>query len=744
MVPQFTFLVLLLCSWNRLLSGQMYKFENISLPWSDRVNDIVSRLTVDEMQLQMARGGVGEYGGPAPAIPRLRIGPYQWDSECASGAVREQENATAFPEAIGMSATFSPDLLHRVAAAIGQEVRGKHNDFVKRGIYASHTGASCFSPVINIVRDPRWGRIEETYGEDPFLSGVAAEHYVMGLQGNHPRFVQATAGCKHFNVHGGPENGRGNFDAKVTDHDWRMTFLPAFRKCVHAGTFSLMCSYNRVNGVPACAHKQLLTDILRTEWKFTGYVISDQSAIENIITQHHYVNNSVDAVAAAVNAGCNIELGNNVAQNVYMSIADAVKQGKITEEMLRERVKPLFYTRMRLGEFDPPNNNPYAQLNNSVVESPEHIALAVEAASKSFVLLKNQNNTLPLKQGAYQHVAIIGPWDDNANLLFGDYHASTHASYIKTPLRALRQVYPSARSGKACNDTNLCQQYNQNVTRSVVNGADLVIVLLGTGTAVEGEGHDRNSLELPGHQKQLLEDVISFNTHAKIVLVLFNAGPVNVSFAHESVRVDAILECFYPGQATGDALVKVLTNSDGKSSPAGRLSVTWPRYTSQLQPIGNYSMEGRTYRYLKTDPLYPFGYGLSYSSFQYDVLQLGDLKSPTENLNVSVSVKNTGKLDADEVIQCYLEWGNKSLPVPQRQLVYFDRVHISAGQTIRHSFQIRWDNWAYRDNGKWLIQQGSMKLFCGGQQPGQRTQIPESNVISLPFVIPQSTQLAVL
>ncbi|CAG5114562.1 unnamed protein product [Candidula unifasciata] len=714
MVLQYMFCVLFLCSLDRVVNGQTYPFQDTSLSWEKRVDDLVSRLTLEEMQVQMARGGVGERGGPAPAIPRLGIGAYQWDSECISGAARAPENATAFPEPIGMSASFSPSLMFRVAAAIGTEVRGKHNDFVKRGVFGSHTGASCFSPVINIVRDPRWGRIWETYGEDPFLSGVLSQKYVKGLQGNDTRFVQATAGCKHFDVHGGPERLRSHFDAIVTDHDWRMTFLPAFRKCVQAGTFSLMCSYNKVNGIPACAHKQLLTDILRTEWNFTGYVISDQQAIENIIHSHHYVDNDVDAAAAAINAGCNLDLGNDIVQNVYMSIVEAVRQGKLTEEVVRERVRPLFYTRMRLGEFDPPDNNPYAQLNNSVVESPAHISLAVEAATKTFVLLKNQNNILPLKQGAYKNIAVIGPYADNNDLLFGDYRAQQDRSFTKTPLQALQELYPSVKHAQGCNDSTPCLSYSSSVTQGVVVGVDLVFVLLGT------------------------------DSQAKIVLLLFNAGPLNVSFVDESDRVDAILACFLPGQATGEALVKVLTNSDGKSSPAGRLSVTWPKYESQLQPFINYSMEGRTYRYLKTEPLYPFGYGLSYSSFQYDGMELGDLSSPTQNLNVSLSVTNTGKLDADEVIQCYLEWGNQSLPVPQRQLVYFNRVHIPAGQKIQHSFHILWDNWAFRDNGQWSIQEGSMTLFCGGQQPGQKRKIPSSNVVSLPFIIPSSTRLAVL
>lgn len=735
---------LLLLFVGQFAAGQDYPFRDVTLTWEERVNDLVSRLTLEEMQNQMARGGVGDYGGPAPPISRLGIDPYQWSSECVSGVARAEENATAFPEPIGISATFSPQLLHRVADAIGKEVRAKHNRFSSLGIYASHTGASCFSPVINIVRDGRWGRIEETYGEDPFLSGILAQHYVRGLQGNHSRFVQATAGCKHFDVHGGPEDGRDAFDAQVTDFDWRMTFLPAFRKCVKAGTFSLMCSYNRLNGIPACAHKQLLTDILRGEWNFTGYVISDQQALENIMTRHHYTNSYEDTAAACVNAGCNIELGNNIPIIIYTSIVDAVKQGKLKEEVVRERVKPLFYTRMRLGQFDPPEDNPYSKLDNSIVESSEHQALAVEAAQKSFVLLKN-NNILPLKQGDYTKVAVIGPYADNYNLLFGDYHANQDRSFTKTPLQGLREIFSNAKYGRACMDVDQtpCFNYRQNVTVDTVTGAELVFVVLGTGTPVEREGIDRPSLDLPGHQKHLLEDVIAHSGNAKIILLLFNAGPLNITFADESDRVDAILECFYPGQGTGDALVNVLTNKGGNSSPAGRLSVTWPKYASQLPPIGNYSMEGRTYRYLKTDPLYPFGYGLSYSTFRYDGILITNLKEPKENLNATVSLSNTGNVDSDEVIQCYMEWGNKSLLVPQRQLVYFTRIHLAAGESVHHNFHVLWDNWAFWENGGWSIQAGTMTLHCGGQQPGQAKSAP-SNIITIQFDIPSSARIAVL
>ncbi|KAH9492173.1 putative beta-D-xylosidase 7 [Bulinus truncatus] len=715
----------------------IFPFQNTSLPWNVRVDDLVSRLTLDEIQLQMARGGAGEYGGPAPAIPRLGIGPYNWDTECLRGDVETAENATAFPQAIGLAASFSPQLLYNVATAAGREVRGKHNDYVRRGVFGSHTGASCFSPVINIARDGRWGRLQETYGEDPYMSGKLAESFITGLQGNDSRYVQASGGCKHFDVHAGPEDipvPRETFNALVSERDWRMTFLPAFRQCVRAGTFSVMCSYNRINGIPACANSKLLTDILRNEWNFTGYVVSDEQAIENIITRHHYLNNSVDTVAACVKAGCNLELSPNLPQPVYLSIVDAVNQGKLSEDLVRERVKPLFYTRMRLGEFDPPDNNPYAKLSSKDVETPEHQALATEAAAKSFVLLKNQNNLLPLKENAYKSIAIVGPMANNYAQIFGDYTPYQDRSFTKTPLEGLRDLYPGIKYHPVCLDGTPCKSYQPKFIPKVVNGSDLVFVALGLGVALETENTDRSNLNLPGHQKDLVLEVLKNSGGARVVLLLFNAGPLNVTFADESDQVGAILECFYPAQATGDALVNVLTNKDGSYSPAGRLPITWPRYDWQLPPMVNYSMEGRTYRYLLTDPLYPFGYGLSYSNFSYDSLVVSAHKEPKRDLEVALSFTNKGPVDADEVVQCYISWQNQSLPVPQRQLAYFNRVHVKAGVQVQLVFTVTWESWTFWDNDQWVIQAGTMNLYCGGQQPFQKKSVP-SNIVSDTFQI---------
>ncbi|RUS85385.1 hypothetical protein EGW08_006870 [Elysia chlorotica] len=709
-----------------------YPFQNPDLPWDARVDDLVSRLTLEEIQLQMARGGQWAYSTPAPAIPRLGIGPYVWNSNCHRGDQQVAENATAFPQSIGLAASFSPQVLFDVGTAASIETRGKHNDFVRRGVYATHTGASCFSPVINVARDPRWGRVQETYGEDPYMSGELAANFLRGLHGDHPRFVRVTGGCLHVDAYSGPDNvpvRRFSFNANAKE-DLHMTFLPGFKRCVQAGTFSFMCSYNSINGVPACANKKILTDVLRQDWKFRGYVVSDEGAIEYLLTDHKYVTSMVDAAAAGVQAGCNLELSDNLVQPAYLSIVDAVKQGKLNESLVRERVKPLFYTRMRLGQFDPPENNPFSRLNSSVVETPEHQAKAVEVAAKSFVLLKNLNNALPLVPSKYSHVAVIGPMADEYDQIFGNLPPIQDRSFSKTPLEGLQDVFKYIHFNRVCKARSKCVSYNATLARDTIKDKELIIAIFGTGQLVEKEANDRHDTNMPGKQQELLQDIMNNKGGAKLVLILMNAGPLNVTFADESSKVDAILECFFPGQATGEAIKKVITNEGGKWSPAGRLPTTWYKYADQIPPMVNYSMQGRTYRYLTSDPLYPFGYGLSYSTFVYSSLKL---KTPAiearQNLSVSISVQNTGL-----VIQCYIKWTDQTLPVPIQQLAYFNRVHLKAKQTLVHSMTISWERWAFWQDGEWAIKAGSMVLACGGQQPNQKKKVP-SNVISTQFKI---------
>ncbi|XP_067675775.1 uncharacterized protein [Haliotis asinina] len=720
-----------------------YPFRNTSLPWDVRVEDLVGRLTLEEMQEQMARGGRGNLGGPAPAIPRLSIGPYSWNTECLRGDVGAG-NATSFPQALGLAAAFSKDLIYRIAEATSIEVRSKYNDYISKKEYGDHKGISCFSPVINIMRDPRWGRNQESYGEDPFMSGVFATMFVKGLQGNDSRYIRANAGCKHFDAYGGPDSipvQRHNFSAVVSVRDWRTTFLPAFRACVRAGTYNIMCSYNSFNGTPACADGQLLTEVLRKEWNFTGYVISDQGAIERIMTTHHYLDNGVDIAAASVNAGVNLELSENLPQPYFSLISEAVKQGKLTEDLIRERVKPLFYTRMRLGEFDPPESNPYTKLNTSTIESEAHKALAVEAAMKTFVLLKNVNNFLPLEK-KYDSIGVVGPIANDKVNIFGDYSADSDPRFTMTALDGIKHLSANVQYGAGCSNTS-CTNYNSSAVQDAVSAKDLVFVCLGTGQEIEGEARDRPNMELPAGQAELLRDSLKFSASTPIILLMFNAGPLNITMADASPQIVAILECFFPAQATGEALRRVLTMDGAGSVPAARLPYTWPKSLDGFPAMTNYSMAGRTYRYYEDDPLYPFGYGLSYTEFSYSKLQYAKVIKAGEDVKVSILLQNIGKYKGDEVVQVYISWDNASVPVPQRQLVAFERVTIAANALQVVTMTVSAESMAvWVDNTGWVIESGYIRLFAGGQQPGQQKSAP-SQVLEGGFKVEGSKYLGV-
>ncbi|KAM7083433.1 uncharacterized protein J5F26_013810 isoform 1-T1 [Ciconia maguari] len=657
-----------------------FPFQDPALPWHRRLDDLLGRLSPAELVLQVARGGAMG-NGPAPPVPRLGIGPYNWNTECLRGDAEAPGWATAFPQALGLAAAFSPELVYRVANATATEVRAKHNGFVAFGRYGDHTGLSCFSPVLNIMRHPLWGRNQ------------------------------------------------------VLERDWRTTFLPQFQACVRAGSYSFMCSYNRINGVPACANKKLLTDILRGEWGFDGYVVSDEGALELIMLGHHYTRTFLETAVASMNAGCNLELSYGMRNNVFMHIPQALATGNITLQMLRDRVRPLFYTRMRLGEFDPPAMNPYSSLDLSTVQSPEHRNLSLEAAVKSFVLLKNVRGTLPLRARDLpgKRLAVVGPFADNPRVLFGDYAPVPEPRYIYTPRRGLETLPANVSFAAGCREPR-CQQYSRAEVVGAAEAADVVVVCLGTGTDVETEAKDRRDLSLPGHQLELLQDAVQAAAGRPVVLLLFNAGPLDVSWAQAHEGVGAILACFFPAQATGLAIAKVLLGEAG-ASPAGRLPATWPAGMHQVPPMENYTMEGRTYRYYGQEaPLYPFGYGLSYTTFQYRDLVLSPPALPAcANLSVSVVLENTGQRDGEEVVQLYLRWEQSSVPVPRWQLVAFRRVAVPAGRQTKLSFQVVAEQraiWAQ----DWRLEPGTFTLFAGGQQPGQQTRAP-SEVLSARFTV---------
>ncbi|XP_022105206.1 probable beta-D-xylosidase 2 isoform X2 [Acanthaster planci] len=706
-------------------------FRNVSLSWDERLNDLIPRLYLDEIASQMTRAGYKE-NGPTLPIPRLGIGPYNWVTECLRGDV-ESGNATSYAMPIGLAASFSVDLLTAVGTATSIEVRAKYNNYTSHGIYKDFGGLSCFSPVINIVRHPLWGRIQETYGEDPFISGELAKAYVAGLHGDHPRYVRTSSGCKHIFAYDGPEDipsPRFSFNSVVNDADMQMTYLPMFHECVKAGTFNLVCSYNSINGIPACASKKYLTDIVRNQWGFKGYVSSDDGALEYLHSAHNYTKGPLDSTVAAIQAGCNLEL-TGFKTPVYTHLTQAVQLGLISIEEMTTLVRPLFYTRMRLGEFDPPDMNPYTKLNvDEVVESAEHQELAVSVAVRTFVLLKHIGNVLPV--GKIATLAVVGPMADSPYDPFGDYPPGTLREYITTTREGLKSIASIVKYAGGCSSPR-CTDYDPKEIISAVTDVDFVVVCLGTGTSIESESRDRPNMDLPGSQLQLLQDAVKYADGRPVVLLLFNAGPLNITWADESPDVHAIVECWLPAQATGLAVARFMTNGP-EGNPAARLPYTWPASMEDVPPMTNYSFYNRSYRYFTGTPLYPFGYGLSYTEFTYNRITVSNpLLKPCDDLHISVTLTNVGHYAGDEVIQVYVGWPDAAYPVPKLQLGAFLRVSTTPQNEITNYVTIPARVRAVY-NETLVLQPGKFMLYAGGQQPGQKRRV-SSNVLITGFTV---------
>lgn len=693
-------------------------YMNPDLPVDVRVNDLVSRMTLDEKIAQMLYD--------APAIPRLGIPAYNWWNECLHGVARAGV-ATVFPQAIGMAASWNVDLLFKVATVISDEARAKHHEFARRNDRTIYKGLTEWSPNVNIFRDPRWGRGQETYGEDPYLTSRMGVAFVKGLQGDHPKYLKVVATPKHYAVHSGPETMRHHFDARVSAKDLRETYLPAFHACVTEGkAYSVMGAYNRTNGEPCCASKTLLQDILRDEWGFEGYVVSDCGAIRDIHAHHKVTNTPEESAALAVKNGCDLNCG-----SVYRSLMGAVQQGLITEREIDIAVKRLFKARFLLGMFDPPELVPYAQIPYEVNDSPEHRLLALEMARESIVLLKNEGSLLPLPKDL-RTIAVIGPNAYSLDVLLGNYHG-TPSKYV-TAIEGIRQkVSQSTRViyAPGCELVGKDDSWGGRSTRGFTEAvaaaerADVVIMCMGLSPKLEGEegevaasdgGGDRVDIGLPSVQERLLQTICA--TGKPVVLVLFSGSPVAITWAHE--HVPAILQVWYPGEEGGTAIADVLF---GDYNPAGRLPVTVVKSLDQLPSFTDYSMEGRTYRYMREEPLYPFGYGLSYTSFEYSDLALnsGTVKAGSD-LTLKVKVKNTGDRLGDEVVQVYLEDLEASVRTPIRQLVGFTRVKMSPGEERTLSFTITARQMALIDNdGRRILEPGRFRISVGGSQPDARS-----------------------
>ena len=695
-----------------------YPFLDPDLSVDERVEDLVSRLTLGEKAQQMLHS--------APAIPRLGVPAYNWWNEGLHGVARAGI-ATVFPQAIGLAAMWDVPRLHAVAVAIADEARAKHHEYARKGDRGLYKGLTLWAPNINIFRDPRWGRGHETYGECPFLTAKLGVSFVRGLQGDDPVHLKLAATAKHLAVHSGPEALRHGFDARVSAKDLFETYLPAFWALVNeAKVVSVMTAYNRVNGEPASASPTLLQRILRESWGFSGYVVSDCWAIRDIHEQHQVTPGPVESAAAAVKAGCDLNCG-----CTYEHLPAALERGLLTEAELDVSVGRLFEARLRLGMFDPPARVAFASTPFEVIDSPAHRRLARRAAQQSLVLLKN-DGVLPLSP-ELGSIAVIGPNANAPQVAWGNYSGT--ASHTVTPLDGIRQrLPPGARLyyAEGCKVqglelTNCAPDGNLTEAVMLAKRADVSVLVLGLNAQIEGEqgdagnseaAGDKLTLELTGLQQQLLEAVVAVGK--PVVVVLMAGSALAVNFAAE--RASALLQAWYPGEEGGSALADVLF---GDVSPGGRLPVTFPRSLADVPAFEDYAMRGRTYRYLETEPLFPFGFGLSYTRFVYSQLELSMTEARVAEdlrLELSVTVTNAGERDGDEVVQLYVKDLESSVPVPHHELRGVERVHLLAGASLRLAFTLSAKSLSLIDDaGNRLLEPGQFRLFVGGSQPDARS-----------------------
>jgi beta-glucosidase len=685
-------------------------YKNSASPIKDRVDDLVSQMTLEEKISQMVHD--------APAIERLGVPAYNWWGECLHGVGRAGV-ATVFPQAIGLAATWDTDLIYRVATAISDEARAKHHEALRRGIHKQYLGLTFWSPNVNIFRDPRWGRGQETWGEDPFLTGEMGAAFVRGLQGDHPRYMKAAACAKHYAVHSGPEKDRHTFNAVVSKRDLYATYLPAFKKLVtEAKVEAVMGAYNRLLGEPCCASQLLLVDILRGQWGFQGHVVSDCWALNDIHTNHQVTQDAAESAALALKAGCDIECG-----VTYAYLGEAVERGLITEADIDRSLARTLTTRFKLGMFDPPSEVPYASIPMSVVGCEAHRQLAYEAAVKSVVLLKNQDNILPIRD-TVRSIFVTGPCAANVDILLGNYFGLN--ALLTTLLEGIVGCVPKA----------IRVEYHPGCQLTAPNAipmswapfmaarSDLTIACMGTSPLMEGEQGesilsaqegDRSDITLPDVQVAFIKEIAAKGT--KIVLVLTGGSPIALGELADLVQ--AVVFVWYPGQEGGKAVADVLF---GQAAPSGKLPLTFPRSLDDLPPFEDYNMAGRTYRYSTAEPLYPFGFGLSYTRFAYSGLTLAkETVKAGEALPIRFTLTNTGQVEAEEVAQIYLSDLEASVPVPIHNLVGFQRVRLAPGESKTLEFTITSEMMMlFNDDGRQRLEPGQFRLTVGGCSPGVR------------------------
>jgi beta-glucosidase len=681
-------------------------------PVEKRAQDLIARLTLEEKAILLNHDG--------PDVERLGIRSDKWN-QCLHGVCWDRPT-TMFPVPIAMAATWNPARLHEVATAISDEARAVYNLWHQQpDITAQHKGLIYRAPVINISRNPYWGRIDECYGEDPFLTGRLGVAYVQGLQGDDPKYLKLVSTLKHYAVNN-VEKDRQKLSAKVSERMLYEYWLPHFRDCVvEGGAQSVMASYNAINGVPSNINPLMLTEILKRQWGFEGFVVSDLGGVNTMVKGHLKGQMSFEeAVAQSLKAGCDFS------DDEYMKyIPAAVRQGLLPEARLNDALFRVLRDRIRLGEFDPPELVPYSRISPSVICSAEHRALALETAREAMVLLKNQDHFLPLDRAKLKRIAVVGA--HAAMFTPGAY--SGKADRPVNPLEGLKNragtsieiIYDKGcniapRSNRRNNETNSAQESASDETSSIkaaaeaARQAEVAIVFAGTTEAIETEGRDRTNMALPGRQEQLIEAVVAANP--KTVVVLMNAGPLTIPWVKE--HVPAILEAWWNGVEGGDAIADVLF---GDYNPGGRLPLTVYASESQVPPQDEYDVtKGFTYMYIQGPPLFAFGHGLSYTEFTYGKLELPDRRiTPEGKVTATIAISNAGQRAGDEVVQLYIHELKPFVKRPAEELRGFQRIHLAPGETRQVTFTVSGEKLAFYDESAhgFRVHPGPFQILVG-------------------------------
>ncbi|HEY4325045.1 MAG TPA: glycoside hydrolase family 3 N-terminal domain-containing protein [Mucilaginibacter sp.] len=683
-------------------------FRNPALSIDARVDNLVGSLTLEEK--------ISLLGYQSKAVPRLGIPAYNWWNEALHGVARAGE-ATVFPQAIGMAATFNDDLLKQVATCISTEARAKYNMAIAKDEHLQYRGLTFWSPNINIFRDPRWGRGQETYGEDPYLTGRMGSAFVTGMQGTDPNHLKTAACAKHFAVHSGPEAGRGSFNAIIDQKDLRETYLPAFHQLVDAGVESVMGAYNRVNGEP-CTISKTLIGILRGEWGFKGHLLTDCGALDDIWANHKVLPNRVEVAAAAIKAGVNLDCSTLLQRDLM----DAVKQNLVTEKEIDASLKTLLKTQFKLGFYDNPSSSPYANYGVDSVRSANHILLARKMAEQGMVLLKNNNNLLPINLNKTQSIFVTGPNSFNADVLLGNYRGISPQMVTFT-----EGITKAAGPG-------ITVQYEMGsdlLDSARVNGmytaasSDVTFAVIGLSPLFEGEegdaflsknGADKMDLRLPAVHIAFLKKLRKASK--KPIVAVITSGS-DVDIAEIEPYADAIILTWYPGEQGGNALADIVF---GKVSPSGHLPVTFYKSLNDLPDYKDYNMKGRTYRYFTGDVQYPFGYGLSYTTFNYSwkTQPVSNYKDG-QKLTCTLAVDNTGQMDGDEVVQAYVKYPDGER-MPLKELKQFKRVSVAKGSQQQVAIDIPLADlkkWDLKDQ-KWKLYKGKYTLVLGSNSADQK------------------------